>query len=287
MKDLDKEFEELLEEEDYEEIDEEIEDNRETQLPDGKTTSVHLSKGQELMQQVWNIDQSVIRDVKKAATLYSMKHGMFASVPIMCKADKCSYKDVCTVSIYNRTPGQRCPMEAGAILARFDSYCKHFDVGIEDDIKPDEEVDLTLIRELVNIEVMMLRVENKIAIDGDFLGETIAHVSKKDTVYYEDTITPAAEYQERLSDRRQKILRLLNSTRKDKANETSLSDPSVKASILMEKVAKLKAEITSNNDGVLDIIDVDLSADQLLKEDGSINFDIIDSLNEDLKKEGE
>lgn len=167
-------------------------------------------------------------------------------------------------------------------MARFEIYCKAFDIKSVDIVLPEEEVDLSLIRELVNTEIMILRTEHKIAIDGDFLGQTIAHVTKKDDVYYEDTVSPAADFQMSLVDRRHKILRLLNSTRKDHANEINLNDPSIKTSILMDKVEKIKMESQDKN---LGIIDVDLTEDQLLNEDGSINFDIIDSISDKIDEE--
>ena len=69
------------------------------------------------MTQMWGLNTALIQEINKSAMIRTSKHGMFASVPIICQAQNCVYKDTCTVDVANRVIGQRCPMEIGAIIA--------------------------------------------------------------------------------------------------------------------------------------------------------------------------
>lgn len=236
------------------------------------------SSEEEEMLEAWGIKDNAIEEVKKASRIYNMKHGLFAGVPILCRGKHCSYSNVCSISLSDRTIGMRCPIEAGAILARFEAYCRTFNVGLGKYTLPEEQVDLTLIKDLVDIEVQILRADNKIAMSGDFIGETLHTVDKKGNPWYEEVVTPEVEFKYNLMEKRHKILQLLNSTRKD-SKEIQANDPSVKASIIMRKVQELKSS------GALDdgsVIDVELNDDNLVNDDGTINYNIIDELADKL-----
>lgn len=184
---------------------------------------------------VWNVDPDV---AERASRKISYVHGMFASVPIICKDMTCPYKNVCSVDPKDRIVGGRCPMEAGAIVERFNSWCRHFDIDISDGkIKDEDLADTTLIKDLVEIEVQIIRAENRIAMRGDFIAKTLADIDKKCRPYYQDAVTPEAEYKLTLMDKRYKILQLLNATRKDKANKLELDNPSTKAINVLEKIS--------------------------------------------------
>ena len=68
------------------------------------------------MSNVWGMDPTIAAVAKNSAGVYKYKHGMFASAPIICQADKCPYKGVCQVDPMYRIVGSRCPQEAGVIL---------------------------------------------------------------------------------------------------------------------------------------------------------------------------
>ena len=142
--------------------------NNNNQLPD-----LTDKNGTEITTAMWGISPAVIKEIGNMNRVYSSKHGMFASVPIICKGPDCAYKDVCMVSQAQRIVGQRCPMEIAAILSRYEQWCMHFEIDTSNDvINPKDLVDATLIKDLVNIEVQILRAENKIALNGDFMSDT-------------------------------------------------------------------------------------------------------------------
>lgn len=193
------------------------------------------------LQNLWKLPQSSVQAAMDASHIYKTKHGMFAGVPILCKGVACPYAKVCIIPPSQRINGGRCPMEAGAVIARFEAWCKHFLIDISGPFIKDEDlVDASLVRDLVDNEVQTLRAENRIAINADFIGETIAEIDNKGNVYYEETVTPAAEYKLLLQDKRYKILNLLNSTRKDKSHELNKElNPSQQAASIFKKVSEM------------------------------------------------
>ena len=201
--------------------------NNDISLPDLANKS-----SQEITAAMWGINGAVIKEIANMNKVYSSKHGMFASVPIMCKDDDCAYKDVCLVSKSQRTIGSRCPMEIAAILSRYEQWCMHFEIDTSNDvINPEDLVDATLIKDLVNVEVQMLRAENKIALNGDIMSDTLLDIDKKCQPYYGKVIAPEIEFLMSLQDKKIKILNQLNATRKDKAadkRKESGSDAAVK-----------------------------------------------------------
>lgn len=192
-------------------------------------------------QDVWGLSAAEITQAKMSSEKYKMKHGMFASVPLICKDSKCPYAKVCSIPSGQRTTGGRCPVEIGAILTRFEYWCRHFGLNIEEEFIRDEDlVDATLIRDLVDNEIQTMRAENKLAITGDFIAETLSTVDNKGNPWYVDTVTPEAEFKMTLQEKRYKIFNQLNSTRKDKAKELNnqLSPSEKTLSIFKELQAK-------------------------------------------------
>lgn len=218
---------------------------------------------------MWNIPKGTMAQVDNCMQIYNSTHGMFAGVPIICKADKCHYLETCLIDPAYRIKGTRCPMEAGAVISRFEHWCTHFGIDVSNGtLRPDDAVDAMLVRDLVDNEVQMLRADNRIAISGDFLGKTISSVDNKGNEHLEDTITPAEEFKFKLQEKRHKILQLLNSTRKDKANQITGDQPSTKAATLLNKVNQLinqdeldnvefvETEYESINEEVIDTNDI-------------------------------
>lgn len=202
------------------------------------------------MSDIWKLPKS--SNLKKYEKMYKSKHGMFAGVPIVCQGTECPYFDVCIVEVDEMEEGTRCPMEASAVIARFEMWCNHFNVDISGEyIKTEELVDASLIRDLVENEIQMLRAENRIAMNSDIVGETIVEIDKKCNVYKENTILPEAQYKLQLQEKRYKIMNLLDSTRKDKAARNKNQDPSAKVLGILKKVDELlpktNLELEENN----------------------------------------
>lgn len=207
------------------------------------------------MEAVWGIGAPVAsQEIERLKTNYSLKHGMYASIPLVCKGTDCPYYDVCTVDAKLRVNGIRCPMEIAAIMNRFDSWCMHFEIQQEGQyISERDLVDASLIRDLVDNEIQTLRADNKIAMSADFIQRSVAEIDRKCNVYYEDVIHPAAEYKLSLQEKRYKILNLLNSTRKDKADLLKQKNSyGEKSQTILEKVKNAIPKIDLD-DAVLEV----------------------------------
>ena len=200
-------------------------------------------------QKIWNVPGASISHIVNASSKFRLKHGMFASVPIICRGDQCPYFDTCTIDPQYRINGSRCAMEISAIMARYEMWCEHFAINLEGStISKEDMTDASLVRDLVDNEIQTLRAENKIALSGDFIGKTLKEVDRQGKAYYEDEVTPAANFKMSLLDKRYKILQLLNSTRKDKASQLSRNESlGVKAIGLLESVKTKLNGIDLNN----------------------------------------
>lgn len=216
-------------------------------LPDLKDKS-----DAEITTAMWNIQPALIKEISNMNKVYASKHGMFSSVPIICRGQDCAYKNVCMVSQQQRTVGQRCPMEIATILSRYEQWCEHFEIDTsQNTINSADLVDATLIKDLVNLEVQMMRAENKIALNGDFMADTLLDIDKKCNPYYGKIVSPEVEFLMTLQDKKVKILNQLNATRKDKASDKSKANGSDTAIRIFQEVQALAKQ--HNNMSVSDI----------------------------------
>ena len=232
--------------------------NTDNSLPD-----VANKTGTDLTMAMWGINPAVVKEMANVNKVYASKHGMFSSIPIICKGQDCAYKDVCMISQGQRTIGQRCPMEIAAILARYEQWCMHFDIDTSEDVLNAKDlVDATLIKDLVNVEIQMLRAENKIALNGDFMSDTLLDIDKKCQPYFGKIVSPEMEFLMTLQDKKIKILNQLNSTRKDKAADKRKENASDEAIKIFQQLKELEHARKITN-----------ISDIQFEDDGSIKVD--------------
>ena len=189
---------------------------------------------------IWQINKKSMLVVEEEKKVYRLKHGMLASIPLICKGEDCPYASVCRINEQDRVAKERYLMEISAILSRFESLCAHFEIDTEvEEIEISNVVDVSMIKDIVDIEIQILRCENLVAVSGDFIAEHIAQVDRDGHAYYEDIIHPGLEYKMKLIEQRNKIYTRLNATRKDKIEiNKKTGDYSAKALDLIEKVHK-------------------------------------------------
>lgn len=212
----------------------------------------------DLTSAIFGLQPAIIREISNMNRVYASKHGMFSSIPIVCRGPDCAYKDVCMVSPAQRTVGARCPMEIAAILSRYEQWCAHFEIDTSQDaIDPKDLVDATLIKDLVNIEVQMMRAENKVALNGDFMADTLLDIDKKCNPYYGKIVAPEVEFLMSLQEKKIKILNQLNATRKDKASDKN----KVAASEMAIRIFQRAQEIERAN-RIVSVSDIDFSEEE-------------------------
>lgn len=174
----------------------------------------------------WEVDE---KNVESAKGVITSRYGLLASVPMICRGSKCPFYEACFIPRSERKKGERCPIEVATILDRFERYVKQLNVE-EDNI-----VDLSLIRELVDIEVQMVRADMKLAIDADFVEQVVAGIDQQGQAWHKPELHKAVDYKDRLRRERHRILDLLASTRKN-ASQHQHMDPSTMAAVLMKKM---------------------------------------------------
>lgn len=186
------------------------------------------------MPRAWKLSDKGREAIQLAVGMSRTKHGLYASIPMLCKGDECPYASVCPLVDMDKAPkGERCPLEIAMILNKYEDYSREF--GIDEN----NVVDMGLVKDLIDYDIQLFRAENKIAIQGDFVEDVVITVTERGDEITAPQLSKATEYKDKIMTKRFKILELMNSTRKDKAGDkiTLSLDPSSYASQLMSQIA--------------------------------------------------
>ena len=156
-------------------------------------------------------------EAKKAAmSMLSTKSGLYAKIPITCKAHQCPYADSCVLLDAGlATQGEKCPWETALIETRYAAYVKDYNL--------DESsfTDRTLISELVNIDVMLERTKALLAKEQVPITEVVAGMTESGEEYTRPEVSKAYELYERNLNRKERILDSMLGTRKSKIGQQS------------------------------------------------------------------
>lgn len=183
-------------------------------------------------------EEKWVGSVQRAGVIVQSRHGFLSQVPIICRGKSCPFSQACYIPEQERVVGKRCPIEVATVIELYRRYCNHF--GIDPD-SPDltkYAVDISLINELVELEVKLVRAQMKLAIDADFVQE-VAIGASEDGAVMRPEIHQAETYQEKLRKDIHKIMDILLSTRKAKQMAGMGRDPSSKASNLMAQARNM------------------------------------------------
>ena len=158
---------------------------------------------------IWGYSPLGIEAKKAAMAMLSTKTGLYAKVPINCKADTCPYAVTCVLLEAGLAPrGQKCPMETAMIETRYAGY--ESDFGLDSS----SYTDSTLIADLINLDVTIERCKALLAAAQTPIEEVVAAVGENGEAYTKPEISKAWEVFERASNRRDKILDMMMATRK-------------------------------------------------------------------------
>lgn len=190
--------------------------------------------GKALDHSAWTRNPVAVQAIEIAKRLRQTKHGMYASVPIICKSEACPYAESCELQQMQLAPyGDKCPMEIAAIEDLFSRYCSDMNINPED---PRQQVDAIMVKEVVDIDISMLRCDKKMAISADFIIDQVVNVDEEGNAISRKELHPLTEYKEKLRAQKFKTLNLLNSTRKDKEGSkvSVIFDPSERAAEMLK-----------------------------------------------------
>lgn len=246
------------------------------------TTDLTGKSAEEMISVAWGIQQDEAPMIKNMVALNNSAYGSFTSIPILCKGTKCPYKKTCMVPITERREDTRCRMEISTIMARFNMWCEHFGIDTSNNvIDPKDVVDVSLIKDLVNIEVQIMRAENRIAINADFMAEVLVDIDRDCNPYYGEDVHPAANFIVTLQSRKDKILNQLHSTRKDKASDREKLSPSEEAIKLFKQIREM------GNDDYGDISDVEFDEEGNIIQEDVVETTIEEEIVEEITEEDE
>ena len=137
---------------------------------------------------------------------------MYASVPLICKGDECPYAGTCAAVHFDMAPvGELCTREMSLIGNMVNEYCE--DLGVE----KTDRVKLSLVRDLVQAEIMIARCEAMIARTGEIVEEITVGTDARGESIKQPRVSQYVELLERWMNARHKALNQLNATPKDRA----------------------------------------------------------------------
>jgi hypothetical protein len=201
--------------------------------------------------QAWNVSPRGRKALERAVQLRTRQQAFYSGIPIVCKADDCPYAETCQLIDEDLAPaGDKCPLEIAAVEQLWNAYVTELNVN--------NIIDYSLVKELVDLDIQILRCESKLAIDADIITQINFAVTNRGQLITQPAIHKAAEYKDKLLARRHNILQLLNSTRKDKEGSkvTIQYDPSTRASELLARAEEYRKahsiDITPSAEGDID-----------------------------------
>ena len=158
---------------------------------------------------IWGYSPLGLEAKKAAMSMLSTKTGLYAKVPISCKADTCPYAVTCVLLEAGLAPrGQKCPMETAMIETRYAGYSQ--DLGLD----TASYTDNTIVADLINLDITIERCKALLAAAQTPIEEVVAAVGENGEAYTKPEISKAWEVFERASNRRDKILDTMMATRK-------------------------------------------------------------------------
>ena len=167
----------------------------------------------EKTKKTWALSNKASTALSASMSMLATKHGFYSAIPIMCKSETCPYKVTCEVQKAGLAPeGEPCPVEIAKIFTLYEKYTSEMQISDTD------EVDKSLLRDLINAEIQISRCDSKAAEEGDFVQMVTFAATETGEVLTRPELSKAVEFRDKTSKRKYDILQLLNSTRKNKAD---------------------------------------------------------------------
>lgn len=162
---------------------------------------------------------------------------MFSSIPMNCEAAKCIFASTCPLHKVNLAPkGNPCPIEMSMVAQFTAEYMEQLEVH------PENLVEVSMIRDLVDQEVQYLR-KTKLLAKEHFIQENIIGIDHDGNPIMKKELHLAVELEDRLHKRRKDLRNQLLATReaKAKAGQTQI-DSAQAISDILYKVQAVQIE---------------------------------------------
>ena len=161
----------------------------------------------------WGYSEGALESKRAAMTMLSTKNGLFCRIPIVCKGDGCPYRGSCKLCEFGLDPvGEPCVIETTMIEQKLANYTQEFD------LESGSYTDWTMVKELINAEVMIERCLALMSQEGSGITEEFIGTSESTGIdYFRKEISKAQELYERNLKNKERILDTMMATRKAKS----------------------------------------------------------------------
>jgi len=183
-------------------------------------------------------DQSQIDKAIELVRPQRTKNAMFASIPMRCESSKCVYASTCPLYAENLAPhGKPCPIEMSMVSQFTGEYMEQLDVS------PDNLVEVSMVRDLVDQEVQYLR-KTKLLAKEHFIQENIVGIDPNSgEPIMKKELHLAVELEDRLHKRRKDLRNQLLATREARAKVGQVQlDTAQAISEIIQKVKNVETE---------------------------------------------
>jgi hypothetical protein len=139
------------------------------------------------------------------------RSAMFSSIPMNCEAEKCIFASTCPLMKENLAPKNKpCPIEMSMVAQFTSEYLEQLDVN------PNNLVEVSMVRDLVDQEVQYLR-KTKLLAKEHFIQENIIGIDRDGQPILKKELHLAVELEDKLHKRRKDLRNQLLATREAKA----------------------------------------------------------------------
>ncbi|MED1125309.1 hypothetical protein [Bacillus atrophaeus] len=167
---------------------------------------------------LWGHSEVGVQAKQAAMTMLSTKTGMYAKIPILCKADSCPYAESCPLLAYDLAPlGEFCPIETAQIELRYEGYSKDFDLEYA------SFTDKAIVSEIINADIMMERCKAMMAKEGVPVTEVVAGIAENGEIYTRPEVSKYWDAYEKAQKKRNEAYQLMMATRRDKKDDGNKS----------------------------------------------------------------
>ena len=189
---------------------------------------------------IWGHSNLGLEAKKAAMTMLSTKNGMYARIPLICKAENCPYCESCMLLKYDLAPlGEPCPKETAEIELRYLAYDKDFDLDNS------SFTDRNLVSELINYDIMLDRLKALLAKEEVLVVDVVTGVTEDGIEYTHPEVSKTWEAYERVEKKRNNVYDLMLATRK--SNKSDKNDDGVKS------ITQMVSDLMDTNDFVIDV----------------------------------
>ena len=161
----------------------------------------------------WGYSEGALESKKVAMTMLSTKTGLYSRIPIVCKGCNCPYGATCGLLEFGLDPvGERCVLETTMIEQKLANYTEEF--GLDES----SYTDWTMVKELINAEIMIERCMALMSQEGCAITEEFIGTSEGSGIdYFRKEISKTQELYERNLKIKERILDTMMATRKAKS----------------------------------------------------------------------